>query len=228
MLKWQPCLQRNEWRSLTIRKKIQKRKSMTVLDKMTLMNLRFFSHQKREMLCLQVLMTDGHSGAKSFPSFCFQFLQNWRKRQSHQAFLSSFLFLLPLPFPFVFSFLRVQDFVTLYSKKLGMKESVLKKTLWGDFYFDPKAKKVIKGQENRGKLKPMFVQFVLENIWAVYDATVLNQFVSLFSFLSLLLLPLLLPSFFFFSFFFSNLKQAKSLNNNPQYKLIGIQQSRKD
>ncbi|THG97775.1 hypothetical protein EW026_g4285 [Hermanssonia centrifuga] len=48
-----------------------------------------------------------------------------------------------------------------------------------DIYFaperDPKTKRVISHKHLRGRaLKPMFVQFVLENIWAVYDAVVIN------------------------------------------------------
>lgn len=70
---------------------------------------------------------------------------------------------------------RIYEFAALYSKKLGIKEETLKKTLWGDYYLDPKAKRVVKGDASKGRLKPMFVQFVLENIWAVYDATIINQ-----------------------------------------------------
>jgi ribosome assembly protein 1 len=47
--------------------------------------------------------------------------------------------------------------------------------LWGDFYLDPKTKRVVSHKHLRGRsLKPLFVQFVLENIWAVYDAVLLN------------------------------------------------------
>lgn len=70
---------------------------------------------------------------------------------------------------------RVSKFAALYAAKLGMKESNLRRVLWGDFYIDPKTKKVISYKHLRGRaLKPLFVQFVLENIWAVYDAVMLN------------------------------------------------------
>ncbi|CDH60840.1 translation elongation factor 2 [Lichtheimia corymbifera JMRC:FSU:9682] len=66
---------------------------------------------------------------------------------------------------------RIQQFASIYFKKLGFKESVLQKCLWGDYYFDPKAKRVIQHKHLKGRsLKPMFVQFVLDNIWAVYDS----------------------------------------------------------
>ncbi|UZJ51728.1 hypothetical protein CBS101457_001048 [Exobasidium rhododendri] len=68
---------------------------------------------------------------------------------------------------------RLDRFSHLYSKKLGIQERKFRKVLWGDFYFDPKAKRII-GQKQKEKdgrvLKPVFVQFVLENIWSVYES----------------------------------------------------------
>ncbi|KAJ7712423.1 P-loop containing nucleoside triphosphate hydrolase protein [Mycena metata] len=70
---------------------------------------------------------------------------------------------------------RIGKFAQLFATKLGMKEANLRRVLWGDFYIDPKTKKVISYKHLRGRaLKPLFVQFVLENIWAVYDGVVLN------------------------------------------------------
>lgn len=66
----------------------------------------------------------------------------------------------------------VRQFASLYEKKLGIKRSILEKTLWGDFYIDPKSKKVLGSKHLKGRsLKPMFVQLVLDNVWAVYEAT---------------------------------------------------------
>lgn len=71
---------------------------------------------------------------------------------------------------------RVSKFAQIYASKLGCKEDVLKKCLWGDFYFDPKTKRII-GKKAVGTrpLKPLFVQFVLDNIWAAYDAIHMNH-----------------------------------------------------
>ncbi|KAF9365641.1 Cytoplasmic GTPase/eEF2-like protein (ribosomal biogenesis) [Mortierella sp. NVP85] len=65
---------------------------------------------------------------------------------------------------------RVDQFAAIYAQKLGMKEGVLRKCLWGDFYLDPKTKRVIgyKGLKGRS-LKPLAVQMVLDNIWKVYE-----------------------------------------------------------
>ncbi|SPQ22601.1 abd41da0-ce01-44d4-b19c-ee54226178c8 [Thermothielavioides terrestris] len=67
----------------------------------------------------------------------------------------------------------VRQFAGLYEKKLGIKRSLLEKVLWGNFYLDPKTKKVLGPKHLKGRpLKPLFVQLVLEQIWAVYQATV--------------------------------------------------------
>ncbi|KAF2676043.1 P-loop containing nucleoside triphosphate hydrolase protein [Lentithecium fluviatile CBS 122367] len=66
----------------------------------------------------------------------------------------------------------VRQFAALYEKKLGIKRSILERVLWGDFYLDPKSKRVLGTRHLKGRhLKPMFVQLVLDNIWAVYEAT---------------------------------------------------------
>jgi ribosome assembly protein 1 len=66
----------------------------------------------------------------------------------------------------------VRQFASLYEKKIGIKRPVLEKVLWGDFYLDPKSKRVLSSKHLKGRaLKPMFVQLVLDNIWAVYAAT---------------------------------------------------------
>lgn len=72
---------------------------------------------------------------------------------------------------------RLGKFAQLYAAKLGIQEAKLRKVLWGDYYLDPKSKRVIgrKRAASLGKtLKPMFVQFVLDNIWRVYE-TVLEE-----------------------------------------------------
>jgi ribosome assembly protein 1 len=72
---------------------------------------------------------------------------------------------------------RLGKFAQLYAAKLGIQEQKLRKVLWGDYYLDPKSKRVVgrKKAASLGKtLKPLFVQFVLDNIWRVYE-TVLEE-----------------------------------------------------
>ncbi|CDZ98701.1 translation elongation factor 2 [Phaffia rhodozyma] len=71
---------------------------------------------------------------------------------------------------------RVGKFAQLYAQKLKIEESKLRKVLWGDYYLDPKTKRVVSHKKLAGRsLKPMFVQFVLENIWRVYESVVLDH-----------------------------------------------------
>ena len=71
---------------------------------------------------------------------------------------------------------RIGQFAHIHAKRLGIKESNLRKVLWGDFYLDPKTKRVL-NRKHLGKrsLKPIFVHLVLENLWAVYDSIYINQ-----------------------------------------------------
>ena len=80
---------------------------------------------------------------------------------------------------------RVTKFAQLYGAKMGMKEANLRKVIWGDYYLDPKTKKIISYKHLRGRaLKPLFVQFVLDNLWAVYDAVVIDPYVNFFDMLN--------------------------------------------
>lgn len=67
----------------------------------------------------------------------------------------------------------LRDFAELYSSKLGMRKEVLQQTLWGEYFFSPKAKKIVSSCAD-GKLKPMFVQFVLQTLWHVYQAVLVE------------------------------------------------------
>ena len=61
----------------------------------------------------------------------------------------------------------VGRFAGMYAEKLGCRQDILQKALWGDYYFDPKKKKVMKKAGQAGR-KPLFVQMVLEPLWQIY------------------------------------------------------------
>ncbi|XP_075235749.1 elongation factor-like GTPase 1 [Lycorma delicatula] len=69
---------------------------------------------------------------------------------------------------------RVQDFARLYSEKLGINAHTLQQTLWGDYYLNSKTKRIMRGAQEKAK-KPLFVQLVLDNIWAVYDTVMIRK-----------------------------------------------------
>ncbi|OCT86890.1 hypothetical protein XELAEV_18020580mg, partial [Xenopus laevis] len=68
----------------------------------------------------------------------------------------------------------IDHFAQLYSQKVGIKTSVLLKTLWGDYYLNSKAKKIMKGAQSKGK-KTLFVQLILDNLWSLYDAFIKRE-----------------------------------------------------
>ncbi|KAJ3163462.1 Elongation factor-like GTPase 1 [Geranomyces michiganensis] len=66
---------------------------------------------------------------------------------------------------------RIDQFAHIYAVKLGIKEELLRKALWGDYYLDPRTKRVVTHKGLKGRaLKPLFVQFILDNLWTLYDA----------------------------------------------------------
>lgn len=71
---------------------------------------------------------------------------------------------------------NIQQFSVIFERKLGMNRDVLQKVLWGDFYLDPKTKKVINSKSLKGRnLKPLFVSLVLDSIWTLYDSVLINR-----------------------------------------------------
>lgn len=71
---------------------------------------------------------------------------------------------------------NISQMARFYETKLGIKRENLQKVLWGDFYLDPKTKKIISSKGLKGRsLKPLFQQLVLENIWKIYENIVLEK-----------------------------------------------------
>ncbi|CAI9774540.1 unnamed protein product [Fraxinus pennsylvanica] len=65
----------------------------------------------------------------------------------------------------------IPDFAEFYATKLGASAAALQKALWGPRYFNVKTKMIVgkKGLSSGTKARPMFVQFVLEPLWQVYQ-----------------------------------------------------------
>ena|SRR5947207_9335636 len=71
----------------------------------------------------------------------------------------------------------VDAFAGMFEKRLGVKRESLTKFLWGDYFLDPKTKRVLGAKHLKGRnLRPMFVEFVLNNIWAVYESTIIKKY----------------------------------------------------
>jgi len=65
---------------------------------------------------------------------------------------------------------RVDLFAEMYASKLGCSSKTLQRGLWGDWFYHPKSKKIVGKKTAGGKLKPLFVQLVLDPIWKMYHA----------------------------------------------------------
>ncbi|KAJ0264761.1 Ribosomal protein S5/Elongation factor G/III/V family protein [Hirschfeldia incana] len=64
----------------------------------------------------------------------------------------------------------LSEFANFYASKLGANADVLQKSLWGPRYYIPKTKMIVGKKYAGSKTKPMFVQFVLERLWEVYES----------------------------------------------------------
>jgi len=70
----------------------------------------------------------------------------------------------------------IEDFAKMFEKRLGVKKDKLVKVLWGDYFLEPKTKRVLGAKHLKGRnLQPMFVEFILQNIWAVYESTIIKR-----------------------------------------------------
>jgi ribosome assembly protein 1 len=71
----------------------------------------------------------------------------------------------------------IEGFAGMFERRLGVKKETLTNFLWGDYYLDPKTKRVLVAKHLKGRnLRPMFVEFILNNIWAVYESTIIKKF----------------------------------------------------
>ncbi|XP_071686008.1 uncharacterized protein [Rutidosis leptorrhynchoides] len=66
----------------------------------------------------------------------------------------------------------ISEFAEFYASRLGASSTTLQKALWGPRYFISKTKMIVgkKGLAAGSKARPMFVQFVLDPLWQVYNA----------------------------------------------------------
>ena len=68
----------------------------------------------------------------------------------------------------------LREFADMYSQKVGFNPRVLCSFLWGQTFFNAKTKKVTKKPFN-DTVKPMFVQFILEPLWRLYECVMTSN-----------------------------------------------------
>ncbi|KAK9830922.1 hypothetical protein WJX81_005694 [Elliptochloris bilobata] len=66
---------------------------------------------------------------------------------------------------------RVGQFAALYAAKMGANPKALARTMWGDYAYQAKARRIVRIRpEQQGKAKPLFVQLALDPLWRAYEA----------------------------------------------------------
>ncbi|CAO1625225.1 unnamed protein product [Parajaminaea phylloscopi] len=76
---------------------------------------------------------------------------------------------------------RLHSFSHLYSQKLGLPEDKFRTFLWGEWFFDGKGKRMLNRKQatklwGEGRLGPTACQqFVLDNVWRVFEKTVVER-----------------------------------------------------
>lgn len=63
----------------------------------------------------------------------------------------------------------VSDFVSTYTKKLGLEADVIAPCLWGDHYFVPRKKEFVSTPPHDNAI-PVFAAFILKPFWDIYGA----------------------------------------------------------
>ena len=68
----------------------------------------------------------------------------------------------------------IDKFVDIFANKYGTKKEIMQKVLWGDYYLDKKTKKFCSEPPNEDS-KPIFVDFIMKNIYKVYQTVTVDQ-----------------------------------------------------
>ena len=69
----------------------------------------------------------------------------------------------------------IARFVNLWSKKLGLNRNVIQKHIFDDYSLNLKTKKLVRCDPTDSTSHPMFATMILEPLWQLYDAAVVQQ-----------------------------------------------------
>lgn len=68
----------------------------------------------------------------------------------------------------------LDTFSEILCKKFKFKKETLLKVLWGNYYYSPKTKKLTT-KPPTSKSKPLFVDFILQNIYSLYNSIIIEK-----------------------------------------------------
>ena len=65
-------------------------------------------------------------------------------------------------------------FATIWANKLGLNKNILQKHIFDDFSYNSKTKKLTKCSNDSSGSEPLFATMILDPIWKIYDACVVQ------------------------------------------------------
>ncbi len=68
----------------------------------------------------------------------------------------------------------MDTFAAIHAPRLEVPRAVLRRALWGEWYWKPKTKQIVDGGSAPKGAEPLFASLVLANVWKVYDAVSIN------------------------------------------------------
>ena len=71
-------------------------------------------------------------------------------------------------------FCSLDTFAAIHAPRLELPRAVVRRALWGEWYWRPKTKQIVDAASAPKGAEPLFASLVLTNIWKVYDAVSIN------------------------------------------------------
>ena len=68
----------------------------------------------------------------------------------------------------------LDTFAAMHAPRLELPRAVVRRALWGEWYWRPKTKQIVDAANAPKGAEPLFASLVLTNIWKVYDAVSIN------------------------------------------------------
>ena len=69
----------------------------------------------------------------------------------------------------------LDTFAAVLAPRMELPRGVVRRALWGDYFYKPKTKKIVGPEDAPKGAEPLFVSKVFASIWAAYDAIALNH-----------------------------------------------------
>jgi hypothetical protein len=68
----------------------------------------------------------------------------------------------------------LDTFAAIHAPRLELPRAVVRRALWGEWYWKPKTKQIVDAANAPKGAEPLFAALVLTHLWKVYDAVCIN------------------------------------------------------